>query len=60
MLTMLVVVMLHICGRDRMQSNLDTTGRSLESLKMTLFWIKIGEETKIFPSQAPACFDEGF
>ena len=60
MLMMLVVVMLHICGRDRMQFNLDAIRRSLESLKMTLFWIKTGEEIKNFPSQAPACFDEGF
>ena len=43
-----------------MQFNLDAIGRSVESLKMTLFWIKTGEEIKIFPSQAPACFDEGF
>ena len=43
-----------------MQFNLDAIGRSVESLKMTLFWIKTGEEIKILPSQAPACFDEGF
>ena len=32
-----------------MQFNLDAIGRSVESLKMTLFWLKTGEEIKIFP-----------
>ena len=54
---MLVVVMLHFCGRDRMQFNLDAIGRSLESLKMTLFWIKTGEEIKISAPTLPEGYD---